>query len=315
VKQQMNEWEKMIKIMVDWIEIHIGENPSLLDMSKRIGYSPYYCSNQFRKMTGMTIRDYISRRRLYHASSEIINGDGRILDIALKYGYQSHEALTRAFARIYGVTPSDYRKNQKNYSKSKGEIYMKTIHNANIIIKRLQVSDIHQNMLADFDRYQEVTQCYRKAGDKFELKDIAYTRDWGPEKKQWALNYALQCIKQGGIVFFAYDEGQEGTEGKVVGIASVGGSWDGTVLGKDSEYANLGELLISRPYRRMGIGSALFAAICENASELNVKKLYTSSQSAKESIDFWLKLGWKEAQTFIRPFADHKDDIQLEYEL
>ena len=189
---------------------------------------------------------------------------------------------------------------------------MKTIRNANIIIKRIQVSDIRQNMLNDFDRYQEVTQCYRKIGNKLELKDIAYTRDWGPEKKQWALNYALQCLKQGGIVFFAYDEEKEG---KVVGIASVGGSWDGTILGRDNEYANLGEMLISRPYRRMGIGSGLFAAILENVSELNVKKLYTSSQSAKESIDFWLKLGWKEAQTFIQPFADHKDDIQLEYEL
>lgn len=96
--------------MINWIEENLTESPMLMDMSKQIGYSPYCCSNQFHQIVGMTIKSYIAGRRLAKATLEIRDTKERILDIAVKYGFSSQEALTRAFVNAYGCTPAAYRK-------------------------------------------------------------------------------------------------------------------------------------------------------------------------------------------------------------
>ena len=107
----MYEWNESIQKMIDWIEEHLTENPSLPEMSGQIGYSPYYCSSKFHGIVGMTIKSYVVGRRLARAALDIRDTQMRILDIALKYGYSSQEALTRAFMDAYGCTPAAYRRN------------------------------------------------------------------------------------------------------------------------------------------------------------------------------------------------------------
>ena len=107
----MYEWNEAIQKMIDWIESNITENPTLLQMSEQIGYSPYYCSVQFHKICGMTIKNYVSGRRLTLAAVALRDTDERIIDIAVKYGFSSQEALTRAFRSLFGCTPAAYRRN------------------------------------------------------------------------------------------------------------------------------------------------------------------------------------------------------------
>ena len=106
----MYEWNEAIQKMIYWLEDKLPDNPSLLDMSKQIGYSPYYCSTKFHEIVGMTIKSYIAGRRLAKATLEIRDTKERILDIAIKNGYSSQEALTRAFVNAYGCTPAVYRR-------------------------------------------------------------------------------------------------------------------------------------------------------------------------------------------------------------
>lgn len=106
----MYEWNEAIQKMIYWIEEHLTDNPSLLEMSSQIGYSPYYCSNKFHEIVGMTIKSYIAGRKLARATLDIRDTNERILDLAIKYGYSSQEALTRAFVNAYGCTPAAYRK-------------------------------------------------------------------------------------------------------------------------------------------------------------------------------------------------------------
>lgn len=65
----------------------------------------------FSYMTGMTLNEYIHRRRLTLAADDIRAGKDRVVDIAVKYGYDSADAFSRAFAKQHGITPSAYRKN------------------------------------------------------------------------------------------------------------------------------------------------------------------------------------------------------------
>lgn len=101
----MYEWNEAIQKMIDWIEDNLCEEPSLTQMAEHIGYSPYYCSTRFHEITGMTIKRYVSGRRLRLAALALWDTDERIIDIAMKCGYSSQEALTRAFQTAFGCTP------------------------------------------------------------------------------------------------------------------------------------------------------------------------------------------------------------------
>lgn len=109
----MYEWNEMVQLMVDWLEENLTEHSSLLKMSEQLGYSPYYCSRQFNQLTGMTIRDYVWTRKISRAALELRDTDQRVLDIAVKYGFSSQEAFTRAFHKAFGMTPAAYRKSPR----------------------------------------------------------------------------------------------------------------------------------------------------------------------------------------------------------
>ena len=100
----MYEWNESVQKMICWIEDNLTENPSLIEMSRQIGYSPCYCSTKFHEIAGVTMKAYVSGRRLAKATLEIRDTRARILDIAIKYGYSSQEVLTRAFVNAYGCT-------------------------------------------------------------------------------------------------------------------------------------------------------------------------------------------------------------------
>lgn len=101
---------KTLENMVEWIDDNITENPTLEDMSSYVGYSPYYCSSKFHEHVGMTFKKYLANRRLSLAAVEVRDGDNKLIDIALKYGFLSPEAFSRAFSNMFGCTPMQYRK-------------------------------------------------------------------------------------------------------------------------------------------------------------------------------------------------------------
>jgi len=100
---------KTIENMVDWVEQNLEEAPTLDKMSSHVGYSSYYCSSKFHEVVGLTFKSYVYKRKLSNAAIDLVETKDRIIDIASKYGFSSHEAFTRAFAREYGMSPSRYR--------------------------------------------------------------------------------------------------------------------------------------------------------------------------------------------------------------
>ena len=107
----MKEWAEVVQQMIEWMELHPDRNRILEDLSDEIGYSPWYCSVVFHDVTGMTMKSYASGRRLARAAEEIRDTRERILDIAVKNGYSSQEAMSRVFKEQFGCTPAAYRRN------------------------------------------------------------------------------------------------------------------------------------------------------------------------------------------------------------
>lgn len=62
-------------------------------------------------LCGFTVGEYIKLRRLTLAGSELVSTHAKIIDIALKYGYESPDSFTKAFTRFHGVAPTSVRKN------------------------------------------------------------------------------------------------------------------------------------------------------------------------------------------------------------
>ena len=79
-------------------------------LSRTLGYSDFYTTRKFKEISGMQFRDYLRRRKLAFALKEVRDGSKSLLNIAVEYGFSSHEAFTRAFKSAYGVTPSEYRR-------------------------------------------------------------------------------------------------------------------------------------------------------------------------------------------------------------
>jgi AraC family transcriptional regulator len=108
------EWNKTIQKMIDSIDnsIRLGldENLSLQKLTEMLGYSKFHATKHFRMLTGETFRDYLRLRRLAFSVIELRDTRESVIDIAVKYGFSSQEAFTRAFKEAYGVTPSCYRK-------------------------------------------------------------------------------------------------------------------------------------------------------------------------------------------------------------
>lgn len=111
----MDPWYKNIQRIIEEIDICIkskrDEELTLTHLANKFGYSEYHFSRKFREISGMQFRDYLRYRKLAFALKQVRDSQDGILDIALDYGFSSHEAFTRAFKEAYGISPSEYRQN------------------------------------------------------------------------------------------------------------------------------------------------------------------------------------------------------------
>lgn len=95
---------------IDFIESRLTEAINIGELAQQAFFSKTHYQRLFRAIVGEPVMEYVKNRRLQLACRDVRAGNIGILDIALKYGYDSHEGFTRAFKAYFGVTPSEYRK-------------------------------------------------------------------------------------------------------------------------------------------------------------------------------------------------------------
>lgn len=104
------DWIQSFQRSVDYIEEHIAEPLDIADIARVMNISEYYYQKIFNILCGFGVGEYIRGRRLALAGAELMTTDERVIDIALKYGYDTPEGFTRAFTRFHGAPPSAVRR-------------------------------------------------------------------------------------------------------------------------------------------------------------------------------------------------------------
>lgn len=100
------EWMQRLNQSIEYMEEHITEELDYEKVAQVANCPSYYFQQMFLYMTNMTLREYIRRRRLSLAAVELQKDSGKVIDIAIKYRYESPTAFTRAFKSFHGVVPS-----------------------------------------------------------------------------------------------------------------------------------------------------------------------------------------------------------------
>jgi len=95
--------------VADYIEEHLDENINYNDLADIVCCTVYQFGRVFSYVVGISLSEYVRRRRLSQAALELQGGDGKVIDVAHKYGYGSPDAFARAFAAMHGVTPKEAR--------------------------------------------------------------------------------------------------------------------------------------------------------------------------------------------------------------
>jgi len=103
------EWLDRMNDAMDYIEKHIEEDIDYNQVAKCACCSAYHFQRMFSYITNTSLSEYIRRRRLTIAAFELQSSDIKVIDVALKYGYESPESFSRAFKNLHGVMPTSAR--------------------------------------------------------------------------------------------------------------------------------------------------------------------------------------------------------------
>ena len=200
---------------LEYIEAHICENLS----QEQIAAACYVSLSSLQKLwkycTHYSLKEYISKRKLTLAGRDLLMKDSSVLDAAMKYGYNSHEVFTRAFTRVWGVSPSKFKRQWKGscelYPRLNSEYAERNDSMENTRVKKYDISEFYDYLKSQAGTY---VLCFdirnlmhinenlgREAGDKVILEAFSRINK--------AADDSMTCLRMGGDEFAMITESSD----------------------------------------------------------------------------------------------------------
>ena len=104
------DWVRTINAAIDYMEAHLKDDVTLSELAKHVHLSAFHFQRAFSLLTGMSPAEYLRKRRLSQAGADLTGGEEKVIDVAMRYGYDSPESFTKAFTRFHGVSPMQVKK-------------------------------------------------------------------------------------------------------------------------------------------------------------------------------------------------------------
>lgn len=102
----MSAWTKGLQNAIEYIENNLTNDIQVKDVAEMASVSEYHFQRIFSVLCGFSVAEYIRNRRMALAARELAGSEAKVIDIALKYGYDSPDSFSRAFSKFHGITPS-----------------------------------------------------------------------------------------------------------------------------------------------------------------------------------------------------------------
>ena len=106
----MQGWIEGFQKSIDFVEQNLTEELTIEDIAAKADLSPFYYQRIFGALCGITVGEYIRARRMSLAAQDLSREDMKVIDVAVKYGYDSPDSFAKAFQKFHGITPSQARK-------------------------------------------------------------------------------------------------------------------------------------------------------------------------------------------------------------
>ncbi len=108
------DYKSRIDRVFHFIDQNLQSELSLAIVSEIAFFSPFHFHRVFKYITGETLNQYVTRRRLEKSALDLIHKDLGITEIALEWGFKDNSSFTRTFKKFYGVSPTTFRKENPN---------------------------------------------------------------------------------------------------------------------------------------------------------------------------------------------------------
>ncbi|MBQ4496318.1 MAG: helix-turn-helix domain-containing protein [Spirochaetaceae bacterium] len=110
------------KPLFEYVEKNIENKMGLKELADFMGYSPFYISRKFMDLYGIPITAYVRIRKLQYSIKDLLDGV-KVIDVAMKYSFESHEGFSRSFKSLFGSSPKDIKKHLQKYDIPEVELF------------------------------------------------------------------------------------------------------------------------------------------------------------------------------------------------
>ncbi len=177
------------------IEEKIHGRLTIESLADSLHFSKYHYQRIFREAVGESVMRYVAKRRITLAAEELAQSDENVLEIALKYGYDSHEGFTRSFRAYMGITPTEYRK----YHALTGLPQTKIRKEKNAVAYSKATEEIIRELNALIVKAKETAGYIRANGEASSESDLPYSKLWNyiadkTDAMTYKLNEALERV-------------------------------------------------------------------------------------------------------------------------
>lgn len=108
-------WIDSLQNSIEYLEDHLDSEINVEDAAAAANVSVFHFQRIFMVLTNISVMEYVRRRRLTLAAQELALTNARVIDVAMKFGYETPESFAKAFKRQHGISPRDARTSQKGF--------------------------------------------------------------------------------------------------------------------------------------------------------------------------------------------------------